>query len=243
MSVNDAVAKARKLAQQQNENKNQTTELSADEIDHNDSDIVDGKSGDVVVAKPLGRMLSFTDMTPSNSPKDGYLKVNEHGLSVTRSDKKTGTLISNPIKVAINFSKVKVFEAFKYDNTTPPVYVTTYDRINTVKGTDWVGEVTKHRRVTGKDARIYQGIEFDARVLEDVIDIKGVVNVKAGEVISHSTSLSNKTNAMALYEEVLAAGLEKGEVEVLITSEEVTNKAGNVYGILAFEFLGAHIAE
>ena len=200
---------------------------------------VAGAQAGAVSTQVAPRTLTLDDLSGSSMNVDSFLKVNEHGLEIKAKDKPVSALIES-VLVSINIPKdVQVFEGIKYGN--PAVYAKTYDGARCVSGGTWSDAVRK-AQLADAGASTYTGADITMKLVADAVDIKGNVAATKDTVLGHSTSTTNKVNFKKFIDEVTAGSLRESTVLVKITNEKRSNKAGNVWGVLAFELLGEHNA-
>ena len=175
--------------------------------------------------------MTLQDFSQGSMSVDEFIKVKEHGLLIGTNHE----LISR-LRVAIDMTEIQVCDAIKFGN--PPTYYKTYDGITCTAGGSW--DQAKAKAVSiDPNARPYKSADIPCTLLEDAKDISGKKTVaEAGIRLGHSLSTTNKANFQEFLKEVGAQNLLSGVVEVALTAEAKSNKAGNRWGVLAFELIG-----
>lgn len=183
--------------------------------------------------------LSMESMSQGSMSVDNWFKVKEDGLKIGDM---AGLLES--VKAVIDMTPGRGF-VLKYGvkNGNPAQYAYTVDLANANGGGTWASAMARIQALNpSTPAAPYRCVDLPFRLLEDVL-VKNVTVAKAGDMIGYTTSTTNWKNWETFYKEVDKAGLSGQEVEVKLTAQPRTNKAGNAWGVLAIELIGAHEAE
>lgn len=181
------------------------------------------------VARP-GKPLSMDDMSTGGISVDAWIGVKEYGLVFD------GKLVSDPVRVEIDLSAVAPCYAIKFGN--PATYYKTYDRVSEARGGSWDAAVAKAQSAS-PTAREYRSVDVPMRLLQDVMatDPKSKAKTavaKEGSLVGHSTSTTNWGLWDAFYRECVQAGLQGQVVQVELSHEGRSNKAGNNWGVIRF---------
>lgn len=178
-----------------------------------------------------GKRMTLDDFTTGTLNVDAFLKVKEHGLQIGDS-----TALIESVLVEIDLSEVQVCEVVKFGN--PATYLKTFDGVICHEGGTWEAAKMRAQQVDPK-ARPYKSADIPMTLLEPAKSLKGEEVQPAGTRLGHSLSTTNRANFATFLKDVTDAGYnpEQDTVQVKITAEPRTNKAGNRWGVLAFELL------
>lgn len=184
-------------------------------------------------AAKAGSPLSMKTIGSGGMNVDIWLKPKEHGLQLGDAPG-----LIDEIVVSIDMTDGRGFvvkKGIKAGN--PAQYWYTTDGVTCTSGGSWEGAVSKAKAISGA-AYEYRCVDLPFTLLEDV-SVKKVVIAKAGTRLGYTTSTTNWKAWEAFHAEALQAGYENESVRVKLTAERKVNKAGNVWGIVAFELLGS----
>ena len=179
-----------------------------------------------------GRKLSMSDMQGSLSV-DKWIKVKEFGLMIGDVDK----LVTKPVRVEFDATEGIGFIpkfAIKYGN--PAVYKNSLDGVTTVGGGRWADTVAT-AQATDPRAQPYRSVDLPFNVTEDIV-VDGTVVIEKGKKIGNSTSTTNWREFEQFWREIEVKGLVGKKVLIDLSYRKMTNKNGNVWGILTFALIG-----
>lgn len=177
--------------------------------------------------------LSMESMAAGSMNVDKWLKVNEDGLKIGESK-----LITDPILVSLDMTEgVGFMLKYAIKGGNPAQYAYTADLVNAAGGGSWP-DAQARIRALAPSATPYRAVDLPF-TLEQEVKAGGVVVGVVGDTIGYTTSTTNWGNWQAFYKEVSDARLLGQRVQVKLTSQPRTNKAGNVWGVVAFELVGA----
>lgn len=189
------------------------------------------QGGAVAVAKPAAK-FSMETLSSDSITVDQWVKVKELYFHI--GDDKA---IVPEFKVSIDMTDGSGFlvkQSIKAGN--PAQYWSTYDGETCPGVGSWAQAVSKAQALDGK-ARPYRAVDIPMELLEDVV-VGGKVVAKTGTKLGYSTSTTNWANWETFYKAVANAGLIGKSVEVKVTPEARSNKAGNAWGVMKFELIG-----
>lgn len=163
---------------------------------------------------------------------DSFIKVTDGGLLLHKeANAKTAV---DKVRVAIDMSEgfgFKPLYTLSFGN--PVQYVESFDGVTTTKGESWTQAVANARAVDPK-ASPYQTVKVGMRMLEDS------QSLKEGTTLGLTFTRTGIANWIKLYQEVIRAGLDGREVEVIL-GYKVGKKAGyRDWGIPTFELVGEY---
>lgn len=163
---------------------------------------------------------------------DSFIKVTDGGLLLHKeANAKTAV---DKVRVAIDMSEgfgFKPLYTLSFGN--PVQYVESFDGVTTTKGESWTQAVANARAVDPK-ASPYQTVKVGMRMLEDS------QSLKEGTTLGLTFTRTGIANWIKLYQEVVRAGLDGREVEVIL-GYKVGKKAGyRDWGIPTFELVGEY---
>ena len=187
----------------------------------------------VSYAKPS--MESMGNSTGISNVVEGWIKVDEFGLSLNADRRKFGSMI-----VEIDMTEDGGFitkQTIKW-GSSPVNYASRFDGMLSDKGEPWVEVVARAMRVDPK-AKVFPSADIITKTIEDIKQGQegkpAVDPVKAGTKMGLGLSMSNWQNWVTFYKEVAAAGLLGTVVKVKLTAEEVTSsKNGHTWGVISF---------
>ena len=163
---------------------------------------------------------------------DHFIKVTDGGL-LLHKDANAKTAVDK-VRVAIDMSEgfgFKPLYTLSFGN--PVQYVESFDGITTTKGESWAQAIANARAVDPK-ASPYQTVKVGMRMLEDS------QSLKEGTTLGLTFTRTGIANWIKLYQEVVRAGLDGREVEVVL-GYKVGKKAGyRDWGIPTFELVGEY---
>lgn len=163
---------------------------------------------------------------------DSFIKVTDGGL-LLHKDANAKTAVDK-VRVAIDMSEgfgFKPLYTLSFGN--PVKYVESFDGVTTTKGESWTQAVANARAVDPK-ASPYQTVKVGMRMLEDS------QSLKEGTTLGLTFTRTGIANWIKLYQEVVRAGLDGREVEVIL-GYKVGKKAGyRDWGIPTFELVGEY---
>jgi hypothetical protein len=187
--------------------------------------------------------LSMESMSQGSMSVDNWFKVKEDGLKIGDM---AGLLES--VEAVIDMTAGRGF-ILKYGvkNGNPAQYAYTVDLANANGGGTWAAAQARIQALNpSTPAAPYRCVDLPFRLTQDVTKVTGAgkaavttVIAKAGDMIGYTTSTTNWKNWETFYKDVDKAGLMGQEVRVKLTAQARTNKAGNNWGVLAIELLGA----
>jgi hypothetical protein len=182
-----------------------------------------------------GTPFSLADFAIGAMNVDAYLKVKEFGLIIGNSN-----VLIPEVTAVIDMTTVQVTQCIKFGD--PAQYLKSYDGISCTTGGSWESAILRVRQIE-PSARPYDSADIPMTVSEDIktSDDKTVL-LDAGKQLGHSLSTTNKRNFKDFIAAVRNAGLIDIPVKVKISAQRRTNKKGQVWGVLAFELLGAALA-
>lgn len=221
--VDAAIAAADKQAQQISQAKDVSTSVALSEQ----------PNGTVQVYQPA-KAPTVDDLTSGTMVVDAFLKVGPDGL---RIDNKNDLIESVVVKIDTRESiGITAFNGVRFGN--PAQYLKTYDGVTCTSGGTWI-EAQNRARMVDPAITPYMGADLCMTLAEDAVNMRGAVVSKAGIVLGHSTSITNRKNLTEFIKKLDAQGLRGEVVLVRITSQDRTNPAGNRWGVLKFELLGS----
>ena len=182
--------------------------------------------------------LSAADMMTGSFSVDAFLKVTEDGIKI--GDK--AGLITESFEVVIDLSTAFYYYAMKYGN--PASYEKTQDQVRSLSGKPWPELLAQAVRVDGdKFKGSYRSGDIAMKLLTDVKDFKGALVETAGTVVGKSLSTTEWKEWEAFLRSVMKAGLnaDTAEVRAVVTSKQKKNNAGNIWGIISFQFAGEYL--
>lgn len=180
-----------------------------------------------------GKPLSMETIGGGSLSVDAWIKVNEDGLKIGDSALISTLVVSLEMTDGRGFIVKRSVKAGK----TPAQYFSTYDGVTATSGGSWDTAMARALAID-PTAREYRSVDLPFRLEEVAIDIKGKEAGKVGTMLGHSTSTTNWSNWEKFYKEVSAAGLMGQTVLVKLTAQARSNKASNVWGVIAFELMG-----
>lgn len=197
-------------------------------------------AGNLVPAAPAAtpaRMTASSFLQNARVSVDAFLKVNEFGLSVG-----TERELINDFDAEIKLSEVQFCQQIRFGN--PVQYYKTYDGVTCTDSTgrSWLeAQALAKRTDPSKKTDPFMTADLVIRPVEDVKGQKtGKVMAEAGTVLGHTPSYTGVEELSKLLKAVAAAGgdPEKAHIRVRVSSQEKTNKNGNNWGVVTFEFKG-----
>lgn len=163
---------------------------------------------------------------------DSFIKVTDGGLLLHKeANAKTAV---DKVRVTIDMSEGFGFKPLYTVSFGNPVqYVESFDGVTTTKGESWTQAVANARAVDPK-ASPYQTVKVGMKMLEDS------QSLKEGTTLGLTFTRTGIANWIKLYQEVVRAGLDGREVEVIL-GYKVGKKAGyRDWGIPTFELVGEY---
>lgn len=191
----------------------------------------------VAPAAPVA--LSMESMAQGSMSVDNWFKVKEDGLKIGDM---AGLLDS--VTAVIDMTAGSGF-ILKYGvkNGNPAQYAYTVDLANANGGGSWAAAMQRVQALDpSKPVAPYRCVDLPFELIEDVV-VKTVTVAKAGDMIGYTTSTTNWKNWEEFYKDVSKAGLMGQKVVVNLTAQPRTNKAGNAWGVLKMELVGAHVED
>ena len=169
--------------------------------------------------------VTMDQLMKSTIQADYWLKVNEYGLTLGKSD----DLIQ---AILVDIDMVDIRPGFGYRaGANPPKYWKTYDKAYGINGEPWT-ECLRQARIIDPSVREYPLVDLIATLVEDVKMGKDVI-ARAGETIAHTTSVTNWKNFNNFYRSLEKLGLEREVVRVMLGREKRSGN-GNTWGVLSF---------
>lgn len=184
--------------------------------------------------------LSMETMAQGSMSVDNWFKVKEDGLKIGDM---AGLLDS--VDAVINMTAGSGF-VLKYGvkNGNPAQYAYTVDLANAHGGGTWPQAVQRIQALDpSKPVAPYRCVDLPFRLIEAVTTKAGVTVAKAGDMIGYTTSTTNWKNWEDFYKECAKAGLLDKDVQVKLTAQARTNKAGNNWGVLKIELVGEYLPD
>lgn len=188
-----------------------------------------------VAAAPAAVALSMESMSQGSMSVDKWIKVKEDGLKIGDM---AGLLES--IDAVINMTAGMGF-ILKYGvkNGNPAQYAYSTDLANAAGGGTWPAALQRIQALNpSTPASPYRCVDLPFKLTADV-KVKDVVVAKAGDTLGYTTSTTNWKNWEEFYKDVDKAGLLGQDVAVKLTAQPRNNKAGNAWGVLKLELIGA----
>lgn len=185
-----------------------------------------------VAASSASQAPSMSALLQQGFAVDSFIKVTDGGLLLHKeANAKTAV---DKVRVAIDMSEgfgFKPLYTLSFGN--PVQYVESFDGVTTTKGESWTQAVANARAVDPK-ASPYQTVKVGMRMLEDS------QSLKEGTTLGLTFTRTGIANWIKLYQEVVRAGLDGREVEVIL-GYKVGKKAGyRDWGIPTFELVGEY---
>ena len=155
--------------------------------------------------------VTMDQLMKSTIQADYWLKVNEFGLTLGKSDE----LLE---QVIVDMDMTDVRPGFGYRaGANPPKYWKTYDKAYGINGEPW-SECLRQARMIDPNVREYPLVDFIGTLVEDV-KVKTVL-AQAGETIAHTTSVTNWKNFNNFYRGLQKLGQEDEIVRVVLGKEK-----------------------
>ena len=217
-NIEDAIAAAKKAAAA-------TTEApAADAAPAYDPPAVVAPNAPPVAVAPV----TMDQLMKSTIQADYWLKVNEYGLTLGKSD----DLVQ---EVIVDMDMVDVRPGFGYRaGSNPPKYWKTYDKLYGISGEPW-SECLRQARIIDPNVREYPLVDFVGTLVEDVKGGKTVL-AQAGETVAHTTSVTNWKNFNNFYRGLQKLSMEDQIVRVKLGKEKRSGN-GNTWGVLSFDLV------
>ena len=171
--------------------------------------------------------VTMDQLMKSTIQADYWLKVNEYGLTLGKSD----DLVQ---EVIIDMDMADVRPGFGYRaGSNPPKYWKTYDKVYGISGEPW-SECLRQARIIDPNVREYPLVDLVGTLVEDV---KGkTILAQAGETVAHTTSVTNWKNFNNFYRGLQKLSLEDQIVRVKLGKEKRSGN-GNTWGVLSFDLV------
>lgn len=194
--------------------------------------VIPAASQTAVAASSASQAPSMSALLQQGFAVDSFIKVTDGGLLLHKeANAKTAV---DKVRVAIDMSEgfgFKPLYTLSFGN--PVQYVESFDGVTTTKGESWTQAVANARAVDPK-ASPYQTVKVGMRMLEDS------QSLKEGTTLGLTFTRTGIANWIKLYQEVVRAGLDGREVEVIL-GYKVGKKAGyRDWGIPTFELVGEY---
>ena len=172
--------------------------------------------------------VTMDQLMKSTIQADHWLKVNEFGLTVGKSDE-----LLQEIIVDMDMEDVRPGFGFRA-GANPPKYWKTYDKQYGISGEPW-SECLRQARMIDPNVREYPLVDFIGSLVNDVKSGKTVL-AQSGQTVAHTTSVTNWKNFNNFYRGLLKLGLEKEIVRVSLGREKRSGN-GNTWGVLTFDLV------
>lgn len=172
----------------------------------------------------MAMAMASTSLIPKTAP---YLKVNEFGLLVGKTDKK----FKEAIKVKLLLTEDKGFQlkwTLRYGN--PAQYLSTYDGIVCDKGGSWADAQAKVRAIDPR-AEPYITADIITEVTETFETTGG--KIEAGTKLAINPSMTNFSEWQEFFQSAAEAGKLEQEVDVTLGFRDVHHN-GNDWGVVTF---------
>lgn len=179
------------------------------------------------------KALTMETVSTGTLSVDSWLKPKEYGLLIGDSSKLFPTC-----RASIDMTDGRGFvvkRAVKGGN--PAQYAYTRDGVTCVSGGSWEAAVQKMKQLDPKCSGEYRCVDLPFTLLEDVV-VGNETIMAAGKTLGYTTSTTNWKNWEMFYKAVAEAGLMGRVVEVELSAEPRSNKAGNKWGVLQFKLIG-----
>ena len=171
--------------------------------------------------------VTMDQVMKSTIQADYWLKVNEFGLTLGKSDELLDEVI-------VDMDMADVRPGFGYRaGANPPKYWKTYDKAYGINGEPW-SECLRQARMIDPNVREYPLVDFIGTLVGDV-KVKTVL-AQAGETIAHTTSVTNWKNFNNFYRGLQKLNKEDEIVRVLLGKEKRSGN-GNTWGVLTFDLV------
>lgn len=173
-----------------------------------------------------GQALSVdAAMNMGGTQADHYMKLKNGSMRIGETKVESFT-------ARLSVGSIKVFKMLRYGN--PAQYIKSRDGIMTEDGVPFQQAQETANQVEGKTVKPYISYELRFTLEEAAGD------GEAGQTVVYSTPPSSKTNTDDIIQEIRNAGIRDDEdALVKVGYVEKTNKNGNDYCVLTFEFIGA----
>ena len=196
------------------------------------SAVIQAAAQTAVAVPSASQAPSMSALLQQGFAVDSFIKVTDGGLLLHKeANAKTAV---DKVRVAIDMSEgfgFKPLYTLSFGN--PVQYVESFDGVTTTKGESWTQAVANARAVDPK-ASPYQTVKVGMRMLEDS------QSLKEGTTLGLTFTRTGIANWIKLYQEVVRAGLDGREVEVIL-GYKVGKKAGyRDWGIPTFELVGEY---
>lgn len=190
------------------------------------------QTGAVASATPMA--LSMGSMMGASMTVDLWIKPKEYGLVIGTA----AELVTTPVVATIDMVENRGF-VLKYGikGGNPAQYKYTSDGATCTSGGSWEQAQAMIRALDNK-ASPYRCVDLPFTLLEDV-KVKDKTIAEAGKKLGYTTSTTNWKNWEQFYKDVEKAGLMGQVVKVELTSERLTNKNANAWGVLVMKLVGA----
>lgn len=185
-----------------------------------------------------GPRLTMGDMQGSSLTVDAWIKMKEYGIGIGDSSQLIPSLV-----VSIDMTDGRGFipkKAVRYGN--PAVYAYSLDGITALNGGAWDTKL-QIAAASGKSSGEYRSVDLPFRLEEDAEVIsnpktKEVTTLAAaGKMLGYTTPVTGWKNWEDFYRQVAEKGWLGQRVKVCLTAQRRVNKAGNAWGVMAFELL------
>lgn len=172
----------------------------------------------------MSMALASTSILPRTSP---FLKVNEFGILVGKTDKK----FKEQLKGRILVEEDKGFRlkwTLRFGN--PATYYSTYDNLVCDKGGSWADAVAKVNAIDPR-AEPYISADIVFEVTEDFDTTGG--KIEAGTKVAINLSKTNFSEWSDFYQAAADAGLLGQEVDIVLGHRAI-HYNGNDWGVVTF---------
>jgi len=172
--------------------------------------------------------MTLDDMADNSGMQvDAYLQVKDAGLRIE------GSAYFQTADVTINIPDVAVIQSVRANRGGATTFIKSYDGVSTSTGENFAQATANLRATHDKVDGPYLTAEIPVVLLQDV------PGAKAGQSLGITPAITGVKFWTKFYKEVRDAGLQGGVVKAKISCVPQKNKAGNEWGVVGFELVGA----
>ena len=158
---------------------------------------------------------------------DAYLSVKEAGLRIDKNEYFQTT------DVLIDLSECVPIFSVRANQGGSTTFVKSYDGVSTSQGQSLNAAIAQLRATHTKVDGPYQTVEIPVELTKDV------PGAKKGQRLGITPAITGVKFWTKFYKELREKGLQASRVKARLTCVPMTNKNGNDWGVVGFEFLEA----
>lgn len=185
---------------------------------------------------PLGKPSVDSFVNSGGLSVDQFLNVKPSGVRLGDSKAHLDT-----IPVVIDMLDVTPLYVCRIEIGGNTTFYKSYDGAVTPKGENFQQLIEVRGRSPGaKSSGIYQSVEIPAELAEDLKDGKGALIAEAGTTIGFTPSLTGFKEFQSFYKRLAKSNPElcSARVRVNLNAKQRSNKNGNDWYVLEFEYVG-----